>query len=355
MVFIRVVRFDHVQWFCIGSALLGVYLTIQGYVSTDFAASKILLWSPILLVIDAGAMLQVFFLVVEGVSVKVGERTILMEPGDAPEGVTLPQSEPLATSVPRRFESIRRRLVLSGRKYSEAAVASEHGSTDEKDNIPSPWPAWLAAGMSAILFGMIVVLQFLGLHAVFSKGGLRDEPQTTWCSPMFQPFGVAVLDGDCNVYAIAKRSAQGIGCIELAGQWQREWFWISAIGTIVCLIAELVDMILLALVNGKSKIGGAVKLKRPWATMILGLAALCLTLFFGVEYSNTLPPGITQHVTVVAEVRSLMAFNGNLVTTGLRGAIIGWVSSLPVFDVIRLILVQSDGLFQSWGKAYLGS
>lgn len=323
VVFIRVVRFDHVQWFCIGSALLGVYLAIQGYVSTDFAASKILLWSPILLVIDAGAMLQVFFLVIEGVSVRVGERTILMEPGDAPDGVALPQSEPLATSVPRRFESIRRRLVPGSRKYSEAVVASEDGSTQEKSNIPSPWPAWFAAGISAILFLMIVILQILGLHAVFSKGGLRNAPTSVWCSPMFQPFGVAVMDGDCHIYAIAARSAQGIGCIELPGLWQREWFWISAIGTSLCLVAEFIDMMLLALVNGKHKVGGAVKLKRPWSTMILGLAALCVTLFFGVEYSNMLPPGITQRVMVVAEVGHLMGFQGTLVTTGLRGALIG--------------------------------
>lgn len=340
VVFVRVVRFDHVQYFCIGSAILSVYLTIQGYVSTDFAAPKILLWTPLLLVIDAGAMLQVFFLVVEGVAVKVGDRTILMEPGDAPENDVngLPQSEPLGTSLPKRFGALRNRIRPPREKDIEGEVLNDDREVDESSS-PSPWPARIAASLSAILFIIIVVLQLLGLRAVFGKGGLREAPQATWCSPLFQPFGIAVLDGDCDVYPVNRRLTEGIGCIKLPGLWQREWFWISAIGTILCLFAQLVDLVLMALVNGKSKVGGAVKLKRPWSTMILGLAAICITLFFGVEYSNMLPPGITRRVLIVADVGHPMGFEGTLVTAGLRGALIGW----------------SDGLFTSWGKAYFGS
>lgn len=348
VVFIRVVRFDLVQYFCIGSAILAVYLAIQEYVSTGFETSKVLLWSPLLLVIDAGAMLQVFFLVIEGVAVKVGQRTILMEPGEAPEDEILPQSEPLLKSIPERFKTLRRRLVAKrgrdegSKEVEEAAKLNDKHiakvSSQQEHDLPSPWPARIAATISAMLFIAIVVLQILGIQAAFKKGNLKTVPVTTWCSPGFQPFGVAMMDGDCNRHEIIRRNAEGIGCVDLPGLWQREWLYISGIGTLICLICEGTDMVFLALVNGKSKFR-LVKLKRPWSTMILGLVALGITLFYGVQYANSLPYGITHRVLIVVDAGNLMGFDGELVSAGLRGSLIGW----------------SDGLFSSWGKAYFGS
>ena len=65
VVVIRVVRWEAVQTWCMAATLLTIIVTVQAYVSTKFQAEKILTWTPLLLVIDAGSMAQVLFLLVE--------------------------------------------------------------------------------------------------------------------------------------------------------------------------------------------------------------------------------------------------------------------------------------------------
>lgn len=65
IVVIRVVRWEAVQTWCMVATLLTITVTVQAYVSTKFQAEKILTWTPLLLVIDAGSMAQVLFLLVE--------------------------------------------------------------------------------------------------------------------------------------------------------------------------------------------------------------------------------------------------------------------------------------------------
>lgn len=65
VVVIRVVRWEAVQTWCMADTLLTIIVTVQAYVSTKFQAEKILTWTPLLLVIDAGSMAQVLFLLVE--------------------------------------------------------------------------------------------------------------------------------------------------------------------------------------------------------------------------------------------------------------------------------------------------
>ena len=40
-------------------------VTIQGYASTSFSPERVLTWTPLLLIIDAGSMAQVLFLIIE--------------------------------------------------------------------------------------------------------------------------------------------------------------------------------------------------------------------------------------------------------------------------------------------------
>jgi hypothetical protein len=49
----------------LGLASLGIALTIQAYVSTSMRAAEVLVWMPLTLVLDAGAMLQMFVLIIE--------------------------------------------------------------------------------------------------------------------------------------------------------------------------------------------------------------------------------------------------------------------------------------------------
>lgn len=53
---IRAVRWESAQYLALGLALLGVALTIQAYVSTGLKPEEVLVWMPLPLVLDAGAM-----------------------------------------------------------------------------------------------------------------------------------------------------------------------------------------------------------------------------------------------------------------------------------------------------------
>lgn len=65
LVIIRVVRWETVQIWCLASTLLTVLVYAQAYTSTRFSAAQVFVWTPLLLLIDAGSMAQIFFLIVE--------------------------------------------------------------------------------------------------------------------------------------------------------------------------------------------------------------------------------------------------------------------------------------------------
>ena len=197
-----------------------------------------------------------------------------------------------------------------------------------------------AAVVAALLFVTVLILQLLGLvKAAQIVKASSNPPLVSWCSPLFQPFGLVAVDGSCNVYNISQSAHKGIGCITLPGQWQQQWLKGTIAGISIELCTELVDLLILSLVNGKRKIFQAVKLKRPWATIFSGLIVLIVTLIYGVNYSLYLPPGVTERVTVLMDVQGPASYTANMTSAGLRGAIIAW----------------NDGLFESWRAAYFGS
>lgn len=63
VVYFRIVNWEDVQTLSIVLAIFNVALTSQAYSSTRFAADSVLVWSPIALVLDCGAMLQIMVLV----------------------------------------------------------------------------------------------------------------------------------------------------------------------------------------------------------------------------------------------------------------------------------------------------
>ena len=48
-----------------GCYILTIVVYIEAYVSTKFDPAKILVWTPLILSIDAGSMVQLLFLVIE--------------------------------------------------------------------------------------------------------------------------------------------------------------------------------------------------------------------------------------------------------------------------------------------------
>lgn len=62
IVVLRVYKFEIVQTWCFIFTGFTIIIYVQAYVSTKFQAIDILVWTPLLLVIDAGSMSQIFFL-----------------------------------------------------------------------------------------------------------------------------------------------------------------------------------------------------------------------------------------------------------------------------------------------------
>ena len=198
-------------------------------------------------------------------------------------------------------------------------------------------PALWSAIFAALSFIAVLVLQVLGL--VKAIQAIHSEPPLVeWCSPLFQPFGIVALDGDDHAYSIIQDSNKGIGCIAIAGVWQRGWLKGTAALLIVELVFEFVDTMILINVSSSQRWRG-VKMRRPWCSIFLGMMVLFVTLVCGLFFASELPPEITKSVTVVMESRGLVGSYDILLTNaGLRGAILGW----------------SDGLFKSWQSTYFG-
>ena len=156
---------------------------------------------------------------------------------------------------------------------------------------------------------------------------------------MLQPFGVALIDGDCHIYPVVRHQRTGaIGCVLIPGTQQKAWIMLTLVVSSMALVVEAADLLILILVNTKTKWNG-VKMKRPWCTMFGGIVVLGIVLGFGIMYSQALPPGISSRVTVVMDLGNNTAvYTGKLTTAGMRRAIIGW----------------NDGLFSSWGDVYYG-
>lgn len=324
-VFIRVVRWEAVQYWCLLSTFFTLIVYIQAYISTRFDAAKVLVWTPLILVIDAGSMLQVLFLIIEAKKESIGDQVELCEHCSSRYSSSRAQSQGSSNFVAHYPACKVQTVVVSATNKSFCWYRNRLNYT---------------AVVAALLFITVLVLQLLGLaKAAEAAKASSDPPLVSWCSPLFQPFGIAAVDGSCNIYQISQDAHKGIGCITLPGQWQQQWLKGTIAGISIELFTELVDLLILSLVNGKRKIFQAVKLKRPWATIFSGLIVLIVTLIDGINYSLYLPPGVSERVTVLMDVQGPVSYTGNMTSAGLRGTIIGW----------------NDGLFESWRGLYVGS
>lgn len=326
VVIIRVVKWESVQTWCLGATLFTIAITAQAFASTGFRSDKILTWTPLLLIIDAGSMAQVLFLVVEEYDLLTRLKHVILPPRAKPSEEPFLTDEEAGKSDDNIVIAIRTLIPTP----STAPTSSNHPP------LFTSKPLYIALTSSLLLIS-VFALQFLGLrHAVHAAK--LSAPSVSWCSPIFQPFGVAVLDGNCNIWPILQTFSKGVGCILIPGTQQMAWLKATVAGTGLSIALELIDICILATVHSGTRWRG-VKMRRPWFTMFSGVAVLGLILVFGVVYSTILPPGISEKVWIVTDAGAVTVYEGVLGTAGLRGAMIGW----------------NDGVFQGWGTTYFGS
>ncbi|KAH8748381.1 hypothetical protein BGZ57DRAFT_835419 [Hyaloscypha finlandica] len=327
VVIVRIARWDKTQLICLFISLLEAGIITQAYVSTHLTPNKVLVWSPISLVLPAGAMIQQLVLLVE----MHGSQIPLLR------GIIVERTKPSDCGFwnPHWF----RRKGSSGK--SDRGLDPDEGNEHQTSSSTNTRLCWTLVIMALSLFLPVwfAVLEIRGLVAAVH--GLNvDHLEVSWCSPIFTTFSLAVLDGNCNQYEITQDFKKSIGCIKMRATEQRQWLQATIVLTSLFLSIQLLDLVIMLLVNSKYRIMKAVKMKRPWFSMISGILILVVILIFGVVEASNLPKGITERVWVVMKVgNNVAACSGSLTPAGLRGAVIGW----------------TDGLLQSWGAAYFGA
>lgn len=88
--------------------------------------------------------------------------------------------------------------------------ASDNGLAPNSEHPPlfTSKPLYIALVALTLLL-TVFMLQVFGLS--YAVGAAKHTaPSVSWCSPIFQPFGVAVLDGDCNVWSIEQTFTKGV-------------------------------------------------------------------------------------------------------------------------------------------------
>jgi hypothetical protein len=166
-----------------------------------------------------------------------------------------------------------------------------------------------------------------------------DDLFVSWCSPILQPFANAIVDGDCNIYAVDDEPFKGVGCIELPGLMQKGWLRATAIGMPFLMVTQLVDLGILLFVTSSYRSANKVKMRRPWSTMILGQLLIVFVCIYGCIHAYNLPGSITKDITIITQDgNNLTVCSATLAAAGLRGSIIAW----------------TDGVFSGLGSLYYG-
>jgi hypothetical protein len=389
-VLIRATRWQMVQTLSIGLAAVNIVVFTQAYHSTQLAPEKVMVWTPIMLLLDAGAMLQLFVMVVEanGSRLPVLRRFINSQSTqsnqfwnpflpcfrpqstirkcnpslvlssyidhlsdtdeDTEEGMGMQHLQLLLTATSSQQENEQQSVgsVLTLRhqqirqRNADTAMAQKPDEAYPQSNPLQEFPVFASFLIVAsfVLFFAAVALQIRGLVAAV-HGQQSKDLQATWCSPIFQPFGLTVLDGNCIFHPVVLSPGKGVGCIDIPATQQKNWLSATVVVTSISLVIETVDLFILVFVNSKFKLSKDIKMKRPWGTMFTGILVLVITAAFGAIQASNLPSGITRQVWVVMDEPNPFVCNGTITPAGLRGAIIGW----------------TDGLLESMGTAYFGS
>ncbi|KAF4426504.1 hypothetical protein F53441_14127 [Fusarium austroafricanum] len=331
---IRVHRWERVQALSLILAIITIWFQLQAYTSSTDPDS-VLVWMPVFVVLDIGAMMQLAFLIVE----QNGFRPLLK---------ALPMV--FSRNARRGSASISTRPRVQESVHTTAETEPKRATTENVENVEPPTQnhaeheydtsyligqAWVT--LLAIVFGiLLLVLQMFGL-AMAIIGSQDDNVTADWCSTLFTR-GLAVESG-CQIYNVTASYSQGIGCITLKGYEQYTWLKGSIIIISFSLAFQVFDLVILLLVRSTTRWRGA-RMKRPWFTMFTGNIVLLVLIIVGVFQCQRLPNHVDQSVTVYEHIESLnqsVACVAHLTPYGVRGAVIGW----------------TDGFLESWGDTYI--
>ena len=286
-------------------AAFSVVLAVSTFCSTRMQAERVYVWLPITLVIDVGAMLQVFILIIEGKRGGDGRRIL-------------------------RAISMRNR----GRNANNFND-NERQRTHHDSHVGKIWENIRRVAIlysSVFLFFCLVSLQIVGLVFAFHQQAPAGPMVESWCSPAFQ-LGTVIYDYTCKNYTVTPTS-NSTGCIKIPGA-QSQWLAATKAILIIELLIEFVDLVILVGASNKQKFREVVKMKRPWCTMFFGVGVWAALIGLAIIQTKEYP--LNGHELAMGNDVNVTC-KSVIYAGGLRGTIIAW----------------SDGVFSSWGGTYYG-
>ena len=328
---IRAVRWESAQYLALGLALFNIAITVQSYVSTKLNPAEILVWMPLTLMLDIGAMEQMVILILEMENHSAGKLTSAL--GN--------QIGRIASAI---VDGLHRQSAATKGTAATNGAPANNGAPAINGIDHSTLVKHALVALFAAIFGVILlILQIYGLVAA-AIGTNKKGLTVKWCSPSFRDFALAVMTGNCERYSVIESSSNGIGCIQLPASEQEDWLRGTVAALSVSLAFETIDFFLVLVTRHtkrrERKVRGT-RLRRPWLSMFGGTLILIILIYYGAHAANHLPPGVTDVVWIyrkepMADIGRVC--QARLKSPGLRGMIIGW----------------TDGVFGSWGTVFNG-
>jgi hypothetical protein len=337
---LRVNRWERVQTLSLILAFFTLFITIQSY-TTKMTPELVLVWMPLAIVLDIGAMMQLVYLLVEEngvVLLLLALRSstlglIWRKKSTSPDQARLSRHQ--AVECDKSMYPIQTWIMVSWRLMENLVPVVEL----EPDPIPAGEglvrKAWICA--AALLTGLVLlILQLYGLVSA-AQGRRARGLKAIWCSTMFQ--SSLSVSSNCELYPISLSKSPGTGCIELPAIDKQRWLEASVAVLSVSLLFEAFDALILISVSNNTCCWNGARRKRPWFTMFAGNAILLAVLITGVFQALSLPYQINKHLSVFRYEGSIGAAtvcSASILPPGVRGSIIGW----------------TDGFLNSWGETY---
>lgn len=323
---LRVTRWQKVQALSIVLAVVSIFVTAQAY-TTRLKPDYIMVWMPLPITLDIGAMMQLAFLIIQENGAVILWRSLK-------HSLRLPASRisyPYPSSVTDRRASKTEGgfSQAPGARSSSVRISTLHVSTPPRgdDLVGKAWVALLAF----VLMIILLALQLTGLG--FAGAGMQrtaEEMEAQWCSPVFQGGGSVIAD--CSIRDILPGENETIDCIKLPGTDQKKWLVATVAIISVSLVAQIADAIILVYTTQRGK--------RPWVSMFFG--NMILLGIMGASIYNALHVPVDVHRGVWV-FKPLPDGGGTVCEAKLRGP-----------GVRGEIIAWSDGFLGSWGVVYNG-
>ena len=327
VVIVRIVRWESGQVWSLALAAFAITLTTLAYRSTEFDPQQIYVWTPLPLIIDVGAMIQLFALILEKrEDVRRIRKTIRRWSEIIGGHIKLrPNRQGSTTNDFNLVETTAQRKV-NGEQEDGIGI-------EEIVPLPPASPRDVRGVIIILvlsaLFGLIlIILQLIGFAKAIHGYHSSEPLLQSWCATTFK-VAKQVLDTNCNYYNVSPSQIGAADCIQLPGN-QPIWLKWTAIGIGVGIACEIVDAMIIIRVGKEGS-----KKRRPWSTMVLGITIWALFIGLGVTAGGSVPLS-NPEVLLVRRTNSSTCLT-NVVPARLWGQLLSW----------------EEGLLSSLGASYL--